>query len=233
MLWFGSKSDLYTVDLTTLSQLKIDSFISEELDPNPISAVADFPKEKYMVYYEVKEEFVLVYGEKGREPDVHIVDDILPKFSEIKSMDLNKNKMFCYVGGWSENIDDQTGKQFSRGCISCIQFDKGLQLMAEIELPKRKCSVVTNIVVSHSHEDVIFAATDGPLFILGFNPGQSKFEVLKAIDLKTEMSKFNPPPISITKIGQFGDMCLYGDCLFMVGGEEDENVTQVKFNNDI
>ncbi len=35
------------------------------------------------------------------------------------------------------------------------------------------------------------------------------------------------------RIGQFSDMCIYGDSLFMVGGAEDEHVTQVTFNGDI
>ena len=162
------------------------------MSPEPISAVADFGKEKYLVYYMVKNDFVLVYGEKGREPDIHMISEILPKFREIKSMDLSKAKKFAFMAGWSEGMDRKSRRQFSRGCVSAMKFDKTLKLMAEIELPKRKCSVVTKLTVSNSHDDVIFAVTDGPLFILGFNPAMSQFEVLKAIDLKLEMSKFHP-----------------------------------------
>ena len=31
----------------------------------------------------------------------------------------------------------------------------------------------------------------------------------------------------------FGDMCLFSDCVFIVGGEEDDNITQVKFSSEI
>lgn len=190
MIWFGSKTDLYTVDLTSLAQVKIENFIAKELAPNPLHCIADFSKEKFLVHYEITgNEHCLTYSEKGREPDVHICSDILPKYNEIKCMDMSKNKLFGFIGGWSQNEDELSGKQYSRGIVSAMKFEKSLTLLAEIELPKRKCSVVTKVIVSPTHDDVLFVATDGPLFILRFNPPKNQFDVLKAINLKTEKCK--------------------------------------------
>lgn len=188
MIWFGSNSDLLILDLTSLAQIRVDMFVDPSLNPTPVNAIADFSQDKFLVQYVAGGDSIIVFGEKGREPDTHIVNEIVPKLNQLNSMDVSKSKFFAFLAGWSEDIDDKTGKQFSRGCLTCLKFDKSLQMMAEIELPKRKCSLISKISVSPTHDDVIFTVTDGPLFIIGFNPGQNKFDVLKAIDIKTEIS---------------------------------------------
>lgn len=188
MIWFGSNSDLLVLDLTSLAQIRIDMFVDPSLNPTPVNAIADFSQDKYLVHYTAAGDTILVFGEKGREPDTHILSELVPKLNQLNSMDIGRSKFFAFLGGWSEDVDEKTGKQFSRGCLTCLKFDKSLKMMAEIELPKRKCSLISRITASPTHDDVVFAVTDGPLFIIGFNPGQNKFEVLKAIDIKTEIS---------------------------------------------
>ena len=189
MIWFGGKNTLHIIDLTSLSQLKIDNFVSQDVSPEPIYAVADFAREKYLICYEIEDEFVLVFSEREREPDLHLLEEKFPKYSDIKCMDLTKNKLYGVASGWTEDTDSVSGKAFSKGCISAFKFTRSLDLVAEIELPKRKCSVVSKVCWSKTHEDVLFACSDGPLFVLGFHPTINQFEVLKAIDINNSACK--------------------------------------------
>jgi len=222
ILWFGGKNSLYIVDLRTLSQIKIDRFVGDGINPEPICGIADFRREKYLVFFEIEKEFVLIYSERDREPDPHLLDELFPKYNELKCMDLTKNKLYGVVGGWTEDIDSKTKSHYSKGCISAFKFTKSLDLVAEIELPRKKCSIVKKVLWSRTHEDVLFASTDGPLFILGFHSTINQFEVLKAIDIGGSKGT-----------SLYGDMCIYGRTLFLADGDGDSHVIQVDFNSAI
>ena len=106
IIWFGGKSTLYTVDLRDMSVLKLENVIPQDLGGNdsktqPLHCIADFDREKVLVSYFFEEEYVLSYNEKGREADIHILNEIFPKFDEMTCMDLDRNKVFGYVGGVS------------------------------------------------------------------------------------------------------------------------------------
>lgn len=192
IMWFGSKNDLYVVDLKSLSRVKIKEIVESDIRAEPIMAIADFRREKYLIFFKIEQENVLIYSEKGREPDPHLVEEKLPLYNELKCLDLTKNKLYGVAGGWTESQDPASGKSYSKGCVSAFKFTKSLDLVAEIELPKRKCSVVTKLKWSQTHEDVLFCTTDGPLFILGFHPTINQFEVLKAINIESGQGKFPP-----------------------------------------
>jgi hypothetical protein len=47
MIWFGGNTSLYVVDLSSLTQIKIDNFVYKSpngKNPQPINAVADFQR---------------------------------------------------------------------------------------------------------------------------------------------------------------------------------------------
>lgn len=229
MLWFGSKTDLYVVDLKSLSRFKVKDIVGDGIRAEPLFAIADFKREKYLIYFKIEQENVLIYSERGREPDPHLVDEIFPLYNELKCLDLTKNKLYGVGGGWTEDIDPSSGKSYSKGCVSAFKFTKSLDLVAEIQLPKRKCSVVTKLKWSQTHEDVLFCTTDGPLFILGFHPTINQFEVLKAINIESGQGK----PNITNQLGSFADMCIFGKSLYLASGDEDSHITEVTFNSNI
>lgn len=185
IIWFGGLTSLYIVGLRHLDREKIPEFIYDmgNSPPEPVCAIADFPREKHLVVYEMEGETCIVYHEKGREPDPHLLDEIFPKYLEITCIDLNEKKIYGFIGGVGSSEDSQPGFNASSGTMSAFHFNKELLLIAEIEFDRRKCSRVTKIVCSKSHEDVVFVASDGPLFIVGLNVQQKRFEVLKAIEI--------------------------------------------------
>lgn len=171
LVWFGGLTSLYIVDLTSLTQIKIDNFIYDTPSgkpAQPMNAVADFNRQKYLVHYKVEREDIIVFHKHGREPDPHIIEEILPKYDTIKCFELNKKKLYVFVGGQCTLPDKKTGLMKTKGCISAMKFDKELKITAEIILPGSKCTTVNKILSSESHPDVLFVATDGPLFILAF-----------------------------------------------------------------
>ena len=73
-----------------------------------------------------------------------------------------------------------------KAVVTAFSFNKDLQIVAQMELPADKCSYVGSIIVSPNHEDVIYVSTDGPLFILGLDPAEKKFHVIKAISFNNK-----------------------------------------------
>lgn len=183
MVWFGGLTSLYTVDLRTLEREKISDFIYDMggVPPEPICAIADFGRSKHMVAYSLDNETIVVYHEKGREPDPHLLDDIFPKYIEINCMDLNEKKIYGFIGGVGSSDDNVNNRA---GCVSAFGFNKELKLLAEIEFDRTKCSSVSKVICSVSHEDVLFVSSDGPIFVLGLDVVNKKFEILKAIEIQ-------------------------------------------------
>lgn len=183
MIWFGGLTSLYTVDLRTLERDKIPDFIYDMGDtaPEPFCAIADFKRGKHMVAYDMDGETCIVYHEQGREPDPHLLDDIFPKYIEVTCMDINEKKIYGFIGGVGAS---DSNPNMNVACLSGFNFNKELKLVAEMEFDSRKCSRVTKIICSKSQEDILFAATDGPLYVVGVNPPERKFEVLKAIEIE-------------------------------------------------
>lgn len=83
---------MFIVDLSSLTQIKIDNFVYMSPNgepPQPLNAVADFQRQKYLVHYAIENEQILVYHIHDREPDTHILEDILPKFQKLKSLEIS------------------------------------------------------------------------------------------------------------------------------------------------
>lgn len=140
-----------------------------------------------MVSYLFEEEYVLSFIERGREPDIHILNEIFPKFDHITCMDVDRNNLFGFVGGVTVLDQRNQGLGITRkGVVTAFAFSKGLQIVAQLELPADKCSQVGCILMSPQHEDVIFVSTDGPLFILGLDAIEKKLHVIKAINFNNK-----------------------------------------------
>ena len=104
-------------------------------------------------------------------------------------MDVDKKKVFGMVGGCT--IKEQGQGLYNpalkkKGIVSAFTFNKDLKIVAYIELPAEKCSCVGSIVYSPSHEDIVFTATDGPLFILGLDVVDRKFHIVKAVNFQNK-----------------------------------------------
>lgn len=236
MIWFGGITSLYIVDLSSLTQIKIDNFVYKSANgiaPQPLNAVADFQRQKYLVHYKIETEDVIVYHIHGREPDPHIMGELLPKFDTLKCLELNHKRLYLFAGGHSMAQDKRTGALRSKACVTALRFDKGLKIEAEIILPASKCSTVNKILSSKKHPDVLFVSTDGPLFVLAFSSSQNQFEVLKAININTPNSKnqtFQNLKSGLTFLGTSGDMCIFNDTLYMSSGDDDSHITVVEFS---
>lgn len=194
-MWLGGKTTLYTVDLRDMSILKIKNLLPEVMlgqgsTPEPMYVLADFDKEKYIATYFYTDEFVLSYLEKNREADIHLMSDIFPKVHEVTCMDLDREKTFAFIGG---NTVKEDTAQYSAGTaikrkaiVSAFTFNKDLKIIANLELPEDRCSIVGSIRVSPTHENVIYVNTDGPLFILGLDPVQKRFRIIKALKERSQ-----------------------------------------------
>jgi hypothetical protein len=191
MIWFGGETSIFIVDLRTLARVKINDLIVKvsPKNPEPICAIADFRREKICITYEINDETVIVYHQTGSEPTPLLMNEIFPKFEEISCMDLHREKLYGFIGGWTSTVG-YDGQPTSRAIISAFEFNKSLKLMNELQLTKQKCSIVSKIAVSQRHKDILYAATDGPLFVIGFLPALKKFEILKAITISNSSCKF-------------------------------------------
>lgn len=192
IIWFGGSTSLYIIDLKSLAQIKIENFAYEGESgspPQPMNAVADFSRQKFLVHYKIEREDVLIYHINGREPDPRVISEVLPKFDNLKCLEINEKRIYVFAGGDTSELDQRTGAMKRRACISALRFDRELKTEAEILLPTSKCSTVHKILCSSRHQDVIYVATDGPLFIIGFSGSTNEFEVIKAININVPNSK--------------------------------------------
>lgn len=192
IIWFGGKTCVYIVDLTDLSIFLIDHLIPEnDLNPpEPLFSVADLKREKILTVFLFETEQTLVYYEKDREPDLHLLSEIFPRYEKITCVDLDKKKVFAFLSGIVKKRDKISGRKLRLPSITAFSFNKELKKMAEFEFPKKKCSEISCIRVSPSHDDIIYAATDGPLFVLGFSAKEKRFHILKAVNFKNEGKLF-------------------------------------------
>lgn len=179
MIWFGDKYSFSIIDLRDLSQTIVSNLLPElqgTRHPEPRFAIADFIRSKVLVFYEMEGEGVLVYHEKDREPDMHLASDKFKQFSQVKALDLTKNKLHGVIGG--------TAKPMPCACLSIFSFNENLTplLFREFEdVPG--ATAITKICMSHAQENVMIAATDGPLLILGFDTERKRVDVMKVIDM--------------------------------------------------
>lgn len=186
IVWFGGKTCVYIVDLTDLSIFLIDNLIPEnEVNPpEPLFTIADLKREKILTCFLFETEHTLVYYEKDREPDLHLLSEIFPKYHQIRCMDLDQQKLFGFLAGLTKKSDKITGKQLRIPTINAFTFNKELRKMAEFELPIKKCSDISCIRVSPKNDDVLYVCTDGPLFVLGFGVRERAFEIVKVVEFK-------------------------------------------------
>lgn len=99
-------------------------------------------------------------------------------------MDLDKQKLFGFLGGLTSKRDSVSGKALSIPSITAFTFNKELKKMAEFEFPIKNCRDLGCIRVSPNNDDVVYACTDGPLYVLGFGVRERAFEIVKVIDFK-------------------------------------------------
>ena len=184
IIWFGGNSCLCILDLTNLNHVKIQMINKPTKDIEPICGVADFYRNKILVYYEIKGVGTLVYNEPSRGNDIHILGEIFPRYQNINDIDLTKNKLFACICGLQ--IDKSRERN---GALTIVTFEKSLEIMGEIRLPKNSCSEATSLQLSPTQNDVLFLGTDGPLYIVSFNTGLKKIEVMKSIDLHSKCNK--------------------------------------------
>jgi hypothetical protein len=62
-----------------------------------------------LVHYNIEGENIFVYHIHGREPDPHLVDEILPKFHKLKCLEMSPKKLYTFAGGSSMVQDPRTG----------------------------------------------------------------------------------------------------------------------------
>ena len=188
MIWFGGKTCVYIVDLTDLSIFLIDNLIPDEEDnpPEPLFTIADLKREKILTVFLFENENTLVYYEKDREPDLHLLSEIFPEYNEISCLDLGKNKIFGFLAGRKFKRDKVSGRQLKIPSITGFSFNKELKIAADFEFPITKCNKIGCVRVSPNHEDILYIASDGPLFVLGFSAKEKRFHILKAIDFKND-----------------------------------------------
>ena len=151
IIWFGGTTSLYVVDLKSLAQIKIENFAYEGEQgsaPQPMNAVADFARQKYLIHYKIEREDVLIYHIHGREPDPRVISEVLPKFDTLKCLEINQKKIYVFAGGETSELDQMTGALRKRACVSALRFDRELKIETEILLPRSKCSTVHKILCS-------------------------------------------------------------------------------------
>jgi len=133
----------------------------------------------------------LSYSEKGREADIHLVSELFPKFNEITSLDVNSPKIFGFIGGSTMREGRTNHNNVTKnGVVSAFTFNKNLKIIANLVLPEDKCSSVGCILTSPEYEELIYVATDGPLFILGLNVAGRKLQIVKAINYHNQGKLF-------------------------------------------
>jgi len=184
IIWFGGKTCLNIVDLTDLSIYLIDHLIpmADDYVPEPLHVVADFKREKILTVFLFESEYTLVYYEKGREPDMHILSEIFPQWEKIDCVDLDKNKCFGFIGGTVMKADRISGRVNKLPSIAAFTFNKKLEMVAGFDLPSNKSKNVGSLIMSPTHDDVLFVGSDGPLYVVGFDMKKRKFHIIKAIE---------------------------------------------------
>ena len=201
MVWFGGKTSLYIIDLRTLSQVFIDNIIPEvsELPPEPLSVIADFKNDKLLIHFILEDENILVYLEQKNDPVIRLIEDVFPKFTEFECMDLDRDKRFGFVGGAVSSLDHSKGEMSCTAYIIAFSFDRSLGKVGESALPEEECSKVLCLRMFDYYEkgramerlregeqagdSVIFALTDGPLYVVCFDVEEKRFEVIRKIDV--------------------------------------------------
>ena len=169
--------------------MKIENMMPSEIQgavpAEPLHAIADFEREKVLASYLFENELIFSYSEKGREADIHLVSELFPKISQVTCMDIDKNKVFGFIGGsfTGQSTSQLSGSSFTKGAVvTAFTFNKNLKIVANIKLPSDKCSQVGSILTSPTNEDLIYVSTDGPVFILGLDVHERKFHIVKAIN---------------------------------------------------
>lgn len=132
----------------------------------------------------------MVYYEKDREPDLHLLTEIFPGYVKLACIDLDKNKVFGFLSGIQKKRDKVSGRSLKVPVITAFSFNKELKKTAEFEFPTTKCKEIGVIRVSPAHDDVIYVASDGPLFVLGFSAKERRFHIVKAVNFKNEGNIF-------------------------------------------
>lgn len=178
ILWFGGKGSVVVVELSTLKQQILRKFglKSPNCHIQPFAAIADYQREKYCVAAEFDGEILIVYSERGRESDSHILKEIFPIYDDVSSLCLSKNKLYGIIGGTSK----VSAKEMFP-CVSCFIFDKTLELITSINLPVYRGNGISRIIASSTLDDVYYIASQGVIFVLGYSAEKEEFVLLKTL----------------------------------------------------
>lgn len=187
MVWFKGKFSISLIDLRDLSQVEYNNLIpydpNEEHLPEPRFSVADFKREKILLYYEVGQTGMILYQEERNDPHIYSCSDCFDTFERIEALDLTEDKNFVICGG-----SDNSKATFIAG----FSFEKTLTLMGKKTLQMLNCSKIHALAFSKSKDDLLFASTDGPFLVLGLDLYRSKIDLLKIIDIHMNCKTITP-----------------------------------------
>ena len=82
MVWFGGCTSICIVNLKDFSFTEIKNFLpqlNDKIFGVACRVVADKKCSKFLVSFVIQTDFSLAYQDPGREPDIHVLRDILPQ----------------------------------------------------------------------------------------------------------------------------------------------------------
>ena len=191
--WFGGKTCIYIVDLTDLSILHIDKLVDESQPlPEPIAVIADFTRERILTCFLKGSTYLLSFYEKDRDTQIKALQEVFPDFETVDALDLDESKMFGFVCGSAvkQSTTSRSRKPRVRPTIAAFVFNGKMAVVAQTGLDYRRCSKIGCVAISKERPGIVYVGTDGPLFVLGFDPDEQMLEVVDTIEFKNR-SKSN------------------------------------------
>jgi len=173
MLWYGGEGFLGLVLLNDLSIIVLSNLLFPRTSPSTTisihSSIFDSRRGRYLIAYSFDDEEIITYSEQKREPDHHITEEIFSCCKKINCLAIAKNTVYGFYGG----ISHENGAS-----IGMFVFNKSLEQIACLILPKRECSRFETIETSLLQKNIVLAAGDGQVFVI---TAESDMRVLNKI----------------------------------------------------
>lgn len=145
MVWFSGTSSICIVNLKEFSYVEIKDFLpqlNDKIFGVACRAVSNQDCSKVLVSFVIESQFSLAFQLKGREPDKHILEDILPKCKKILltldgnlyDMEVSLNESIVFVCGATQKLNGAP----SNAVVTAMQFDKTLSIVDEVVLSEQK-----------------------------------------------------------------------------------------------
>lgn len=201
IMWFGGKGQLMEVNLEDLSMINHRTLavcLSEYIYSEPIATIADFQRFKYLALSNLEGEQILIYGENKIEPDPLIMTKAFPFLSEATCIDISKNKLHGFIGGFLE-IPSISKK----GVMASFMFERSLRVTSVLELPQENATEVTCIRQCNLFEEILLVGSNGPIFVVSFIHAQRTLGILRVIELDN--------------ISLVHDICIHDDKIYASG----------------